>query len=215
MTTFGFLCGFAAEARLLGQFRYVVHGDGGVAGAREAISSLPLGDIGALVSFGVAGGLDPALKPGALIIPDEVLATSQAYATDFDRVALLRRALPAAIGGRMIAGDRLVDSVSDKAALWASSGGLAVDLESGVAAEAAAAFGLPLLVVRAVADPAHKALPSAAQIPMTAAGRPNLPAILADVARSPGQIPRLIALAQETGRALASLRVAAAALSRI
>ena len=112
----------------------------------------------------------------------------------------------------MAAGSGLLSTVEAKTALYAQTQALAVDLESGLLAEAARAAGLPFVIVRAVADPCDRALPEAAQIPLTPAGKPNLPATLGSVLRSPGQIPGLIALGLEMNGAMACLRQAAAAL---
>jgi len=37
----------------------------------------------ALVSFGLAGGLDPALIPGAVVVPAEVMEDGQRYRTNY------------------------------------------------------------------------------------------------------------------------------------
>ena len=212
MTAFGFLCGFAAEAKLLKGFRHVVHGDGGVDGARRALARLPLAEIDALVSFGVAGGLKPGVRPGALLIPDEITVEGRAIPVDRSLAEGLRAKLPEALAGRMAAGSGLLASIEAKAALYARTQALAVDLESGLLAEAAQAAGLPFVILRAVADPCDRALPKAAQIPLRPSGEPDLPAILGSVLRSPGQILGLIALGLEMNRAMASLRNAVKAL---
>lgn len=212
MTAFGFLCGFKAEAELLKDFSFVAHGDGGVDGARKAIALLPLSEVNALVSFGVAGGLKPGLAPGSLLIPDEILVEGRAIPTDRALAEGLRAKLPQALPGRMAAGAGLLSTIEAKSAFYAQTQALAVDLESGLLAATAQAAGLPFVVIRAVADPSDRALPKAAQIPLTLAGKPNLPAILVSVLRSPGQIPDLIVLGREMNRALASLRQAARAL---
>lgn len=212
MTSFGFLCGFKAEAELLKDFKHVVHGDGGTDGARRALTRLPLSELTALVSFGVAGGLQPGLTPGSLLIPGEILLDGRAIPVDRALAEELRTKLPQALPGRMAAGSGLLATIEAKRALYKQTQALAVDLESGPLAEAAQAAGLPFVIIRAVADPSDRALPKAAQIPLTPAGTPNLPAILGSVLRSPSQIPGLIALGLEMNRAMASLRKAATAL---
>ena len=56
---------------------------------------------------------------------------------------------------------RIVATQADKARAWIDTGALAVDLESAVVARAAAAAGIPFLVLRAIADPATRHLPPA------------------------------------------------------
>lgn len=215
MTIFGFLCGFKAEAELLKEFPFVTYGDGGPDGAAQALARLPLSEVTVLVSFGVAGGLQPGLAPGALLIPDEMWVEGRAIPVDRALAEGLRAKLPQALPGRIAAGSGLVATIEAKAALYAQTQAAAVDLESGLLAGAAQAAGLPFVIIRAVADPSHRALPKAAQIPLTSAGTPNLPAILGSVLRSPGQIPGLIALGLDMSRAMASLRQAATALKAL
>src|SRR5690348_3529706 len=98
------------------------------------------------------------------------------------------------------------------AALNRQSAAIAIDLESHLVADAAAAAGLPFAVLRAVADPAGRALPPAALIGLDAAGRPALGRILWSLMRQPAQLPALLQVARDTRRALAALRRAAEAL---
>jgi adenosylhomocysteine nucleosidase len=107
---------------------------------------------------------------------------------------------------------RAADTPSRKAALNRQSGAIAVDLESHLVAEAAAAAGLPFAALRAVADPAERALPPAALIGLDATGHPALGRILLSLARQPAQLPALLRLARDTRRALATLRRAGTAL---
>ena len=108
-----------------------------------------------LVSFGVAGGLDPALGVGAILLPREVLTSDGArFATHPE----WRSALSAAIGEdatdtTMLGCDRFVGTVMEKRALFRETAAAAVDMESHVIAAAAAAAGLPFIVLRAITDP--------------------------------------------------------------
>ena len=63
----------AAEARIVRRLEWRVAIGGGTAGAHEAARRLIDDGCDALVSFGLAAGLDPALRPGALIVPSLVL----------------------------------------------------------------------------------------------------------------------------------------------
>src|SRR3546814_7947035 len=63
--------------------------------------------------------------------------------------------------GSVLGVDRPIGSTQDKAALFAETGASAVDMESHGVAMAAATAGLPLLVLRAIADSAGTALPRA------------------------------------------------------
>lgn len=107
-----------------------------------------------LICAGFAGGLDPKLRTGDLVVAEnlstlEMLARMRAVvptATPFVFGSILSRTLP-------------VESVADKAALHRETGALAVDMESEAVAAACRVAGVPLLVVRTISDPADAALP--------------------------------------------------------
>ena len=76
-------------------------------------------------------------------------------------------------------GSRTILATEDaKRAAWRETGALAVDMESAVVARAADAAGIPFLVLRAIADPAVRELPSAALIPLAENGTPALARVL-------------------------------------
>jgi adenosylhomocysteine nucleosidase len=151
----------------------------------------------ALVSFGLAGGLDPALRPGAVIVARDVLSNGARFATDV--------ALGAAFGGitgqTVLAGTAVVADAVAKRALFTATGAHAVDLESGAVIAVARAHGLPFAVVRAVCDPAERDLPPAALVALGPDGGIGLLAVLRSVVRRPGQIAGLLAVARDAARA--------------
>jgi adenosylhomocysteine nucleosidase len=169
-------------------------GGGTGAGAARAAEALVAGGATALVSFGLAGGLNPALAPGALIVPDAVRTPSMIYRTD----AELTRRLGGPVGS-LFAGVTLAVTAAEKACLFAAMQCDAVDLESGAVACVAAAHGLPFAAVRVVCDPAGTTLPPAAIIALDLAGRIALPRVLASVLRRPGQVAGLLRLARDAG----------------
>src|SRR5262249_56207770 len=72
----GCIVGMRREARLLGRLsRELMVGCAGADPARARLLARRLIDQGVagLVSFGLAGGLDPALPPGTLLLPPVVL----------------------------------------------------------------------------------------------------------------------------------------------
>lgn len=159
----------------------------------------------ALVSFGMAGGLDPALAPGTLLFPGHVVAEKDRYPVSSQwRRSLLDSGL--GIEATIHGAAKPVAAASDKAALHAASGAAAVDMESHIVARAAEAAGIPFLVVRAVADPAECDLPEAALVPLHPDGNPDLPRIIASVLARPRQIPPLIRLGGYSVRAHTALR---------
>jgi adenosylhomocysteine nucleosidase len=215
---FAAVTGLAAEARILRRRGFSALATAGhPAGTAAACARLFADGADALLSFGIAGALDPALRPGAVLLPRRVRGESGAiFAADPAWHEELRRAL-AALGLAPEEGDLLglaavVMTRDAKTMLRARSGAVAVDLESPIAAAAAGRAGRPFLVLRAVADPAAFALPPAAAVGLDAEGRAAVLPVLSSLLRQPGQLASLLRLALHTRAALKSLARAAAAL---
>ena len=149
-----------------------------------------------LVSFGLAGGLDPALRPGAIVIP----ARLHDAGDSFDASPLL-----GPMHGEMLAGDRIIASAAEKRALFRATGAGALDLESGAVARVAARHGLPFAVLRAICDPAERDLPPAALVAQDHAGAIGLWRVVASLLRNPRQLPDLLALARDAAAARRAL----------
>ncbi len=163
-----------------------------------------------LVSFGICGGLDPELRPGDLVLADTVLTGDGARhpASAERRAALEARLSGLALrlaAGPLLGQDRPLAGAADKAARFAATGALAVDMESHGVARAAQAAGLPFLVVRAIADPAEHSLPRAALKAIGPDGRLKLVSALAAMYLRPWESPALVRLAYETRLAFDTL----------
>lgn len=107
--------------------------------------------------------------------------------------------------GTLLAGVAVLATLGEKRAAFAASGALAVDLESGAVARVAARHGLPFAVLRAVCDPAGRALPPAALAALDSQGAIGAWRVLASVLAHPGQIAALLALAGDAARARRAL----------
>ena len=178
--------------------------------ARSAARELAAGHPSVLVSFGLAGGLDPALTPGALVVPAAVImADGRALAAAPGWCAAIRQDLRFSPSEGDVAASGLpVTTAAAKARLYAASGAAIVDMESAAVAEAAVAAGIPFLVIRAVCDPATRSVPEALTQLIGPAGRlrpAGIPGLVA-------HLPAAVALARDSRRGLRSLRWAAAAL---
>ncbi len=181
----------------------------GASAGRARQAGLELADRGAdaLLSFGIGGGLDPKLTPGDLVIADRVIGPDgHRFDTDEAWRRRLRR-LDTPLAVAPIAGsDRLVASAAAKRALHAATGAALVDMESHGVAAAAAARDLPFLAVRAVADPAGRAVPWCARAGVTPDGRTRPLMVLGRLCLHPWELPALIGLARDAAQALAALR---------
>jgi len=198
----GFVVGLTAEMALFKGTPFMGGVGGGTPqGAADAAELLITEGAEALVSFGLAGGLNPGLAPGAVLVPERVVEGDNGYGCDPALVAWLGGATVSA----MLGGEKIVVTAAEKAALFAASGADAVDLESGAVARVAFTHGLPFAVLRAVADPAGRTLPPAALIALNAAGQIGFLRVLASVLRNPAQIPALLALARQAAAARRAL----------
>jgi hypothetical protein len=113
--------------------------------------------------------------------------------------------LPDAHRGTVVGGDTIIACAAEKAALYASSRAIAVDIESHIAARVAERHGLPFAILRTISDTADHALPPAALVGMKPDGSIALGAVLASLARHPHQLPALIRTGRDAGAAFGSL----------
>lgn len=162
-----------------------------------------------IISFGMAGALDPALRIGDWVIGTALVGSHQAPCDPRWAKALAAR-LPQARAGICYADGRLIADPAEKAALGTHA--LAADMESHVAGQAAAAAGLPFAILRCISDEAGTALPPAIAKAMRPGGGLALGAILASIARQPLQLPDLIAVSRKFSQAFAALRTGAMAV---
>jgi hypothetical protein len=103
----------------------------------------------------------------------------------------------------------MVLNALDKAKLRRQGGAVLVDMESHVAAQVAAARGLPFGVVRVVSDKATASLPQAVLAGLAEDGSMNLMGVLGALARDPRQFPALIRTGRDADAAFKALNVAA------
>lgn len=169
-------------------------------------------DYAGVISFGVAGGLDPTLPPGTVIVATGVRAGAESFSTDPFWTAALRRAMPNAICGLLAGSDTAVTAVADKAALHEAHGALAVDMESHIAARVARAHGVPFVALRVVVDPADRPVPPLAVAGMAADGSTDIGAILLGLAKAPHHLGGLLRLGRDASAAKAALVSARKAL---
>jgi hopanoid-associated phosphorylase len=190
------VAGLAFEARLAAATGATVcHGRG--RRLHESLASAIEGGCAGIVSFGIAGGLDPRLPVGTPVIASAVLGGTDVLATDSRWTNHLRRIFPHAHHGRIMGSDEPVADTAAKAFAFRRSGAAIVDMESHLAASAARRLGVPFAAVRVVADPAGRAVPKWALEGMRSDGSADALAVLRATARRPAELKNLLALTRD------------------
>ncbi len=93
-----------------------------------------------------------------------------------------------------------------KAELRRGAGAAGVDTESLIAGQFALKQGVPFAILRAVADPAERALPPLALRAVASDGAIDVRAVIGELIRSPGQFAALRALAADSRAAFRALK---------
>jgi hopanoid-associated phosphorylase len=158
-----------------------------------------------IISFGVAGGLSPLLKPGDVVVASSVVTARGSFSTDSRWSQSLQNALTHAVSGPTFAADATVMTVLEKEALWKGTGAAAVDMESGAAAEVANYHELPFAVLRVIIDPAHRSIPVSATVGARENGTTDALAVMRSLMQRPGDLGEIIRLADDARKANRSL----------
>jgi adenosylhomocysteine nucleosidase len=232
LKTVGVVAALGAEARALGRARQhraasrasfgnlsflsdgsmlAVSGIGGPAASLAARALIDAG-VAALMTFGMAGGLDPGLAAGSVLLPSEVIgrdgtrfATARAWR---ERLSAALTAHCAVLGGSVLSSDRSIDSPQAKAAAFRETGAAAVDMESASVARIAADHQVPFICVRVIVDTAADALPRAV-VAASRAGRVQIGRLLGGLIVAPGDVVAMIRLVRRYRSAMRVLKVVA------
>lgn len=209
--------GLKREARLAGQGGVATVCSGGDVGLLERrLADMDPANFSGVVSFGLAGALDASLSPGDLLLATAIAAPPHAFRTDAALTDALADALKAGglrVSDGIFAGvDATVLTPEDKATLRRGTGAIAVDMESHVAARYAAACDIPFAALRAVSDPAGRALPKLAAQALTPTGGVHYGRVISGLARAPRDLGALLEAGRDSSAAFATLRRAGRAL---
>ncbi|MEI6351893.1 MAG: hypothetical protein WCP06_12400 [Verrucomicrobiota bacterium] len=148
-----------------------------------------------VISAGFAGGLDPRLPKGALLLADSFSSPELLYTAQ----SLLKER---ASSGMMATCDDVLETPQAKTEFARQSGAEAVDMETAAVAAFCMETGVPLLAIRAISDTASDELP----VPFSvwfdeASQRPRPLALVWFLVRHPSRIPRFVRFVQTINRA--------------
>ncbi len=158
-----------------------------------------------IISFGVAGGLAPQLRPGTCVVGSAVLSGSNRMPTNSEWSQKLLQTIPGAVAGMLLGVPAPIAHPDEKRALYMKTGAIAVDMESHIVAAVALAHEVPVAAIRVITDPAKRALPASAVAAMRSNGTTNIGAMLRSVLKQPRQLPALLQTALDARAARATL----------
>lgn len=181
----------------------------GAGACRAAAAAAKLVEEGAraLLSWGFAGALSAALKPGRLVLPQTIRAIHGDHDEIWQVDPVLWRQLhdlasPALspFTGELLCAEDIVRTAAKKKALFEARGYPAVDMESAGIMRAARDAGIPAMTIRAIVDANKMTIPDYIDADTGLLG------ILKGVVGRPSSIPSVIALAAGYRRANATLK---------
>ena len=154
--------------------------------------------ISGIVSIGVAGGLDPELVAGTLLVPAAIINSDhQLMETDAKWCANFSAALPSKPPSTLQIGtDVAITNTKEKERLFREYKAHALDMESHILGEYAKERGVPFIVIRSVA--------ALAGLGVTGNIRPLQ--VIRQLLPNPKQIPALLKLARGNMAAINTLK---------
>jgi adenosylhomocysteine nucleosidase len=194
------------------------------AGARPAqaetcASELLAEGCGALMSFGIAGGLSPELSAGQVVLADNVcLPDGNVVPTSGNWRERLLASLPrngSIVVGPVAGCETIVADAEAKNRLYKETDALVVDMESHRVARVAAEAGVPFLVIRSVSDAFDQSIPRTALGSIDENGSPLYFKVIGGLIKRPGDLRGLMRLSKDSESALASLRRVALLAGRL
>jgi adenosylhomocysteine nucleosidase len=159
----------------------------------------------ALVSVGFAGGLNPRLTRGTLVIATALVADNSSALVDEAHRNLIDRFQTAAEAeelpvqqGPIVTTEHVVADAASKAAFWRQGGACAVDMETAGVVQVAREAGLPWGALRAIVDCASEPLPAEYLAALRGDGRVAVGGLVRTLCRSPSLLRHLFTLAAGT-----------------
>lgn len=197
----------------------VVYSGAGHVNAKSASELLVAKGANRLISWGCAAALSESLKPGDLILADELIdAGNVVMATSADWLAYAKNSLAKFVviqSGRLAESTSIVSSSKEKKQLHAITGAIALDMESVAVARVAKQHTLHFLIIRVIADPVNMNLPRAINYSLNDQGEMVLRKLLLFLFLHPAELPGLIKLGLHFNAAKKTLKSIAVHLDKV
>jgi len=162
-----------------------------------------------LISFGLAGALDPKLAAGDLIIPKSVAdAEANIFKSDYDLQRKMVNHFSKHFNvseGKLFGSEAIIWSIREKKRIFQIHKATTVDMESLGVARAATENNCPFLIVRAISDTANQDLPIKSLASVGLNGSINPGNILKDLTKNLNETPSLLRLAYNSHKAFLRL----------
>ena len=203
--------GLAFEARIAAGpgVHVICSGDGrnlaakltaAIAEARTLVRGCP-----GIISFGVAGGLAPHLRPGTCVVGSAAISGTSRMPISQQWSEKLLRTIPDSVSGALLGVPAPIAHPDEKRALYLKTGAIAVDMELHIVASVGLAHEVPVAAIRVITDPAKRSLPVSAVAAMRPNGTTNIAAMLCSVLSRPRDLPALFQTALDARAARATL----------
>ena len=181
--------------------------------AFNSVNKLIQLNINALISWGTAGAIDSRLKPGDLVLADNIKGNDNSFIVSSEWLnrlnAYFKQQDFKTHIGTIVSINQMCNSVTEKTALAKQTDAIAVDMESAVVAEMSKQHGLNFIAVRAIADEINDTIPAVVMEHTNNLAEPVFPGFLLSCLQQPKQIFRLVTLARRYKMAIKTLKQSA------
>lgn len=189
---------------------YVYYAGMGPDNATRAAQSLIELTVDALVSWGVAGALDPQLKSGDTVLPVELVDTEgQHYQVSQTWHAALSNKINGHgvySTGRLLSTSDVQHDPQQKTRLGQSVQAVAIDMESTAVAKVARDAHKPFVVIRTIFDTVSMQIPSSSINATDEYGRVSVLKLMTGLLRSPAELLQYPGLTSAFTKARSSLQ---------
>ncbi len=199
------LVGLTFEARIATGPGVIVICRGTRQGLEQSFDQAVKLGVRGIISFGVAGGLAPHLRPGDTIVASSIGDGLTQRLPDRVWSQTVLKLIPGALHAPIVGVDTPVTDPAVKQRLHLDTGAVAVDMESHLVSRLGSDHELKFAAIRVVIDPADRRVPKAALAGMRLDGSASVTEMMRELISQPSQIPDLLQIARDAYTARAAL----------